>query len=238
METQDLLDLFRKQVSDEEKPFLWDDVERLQYLIDAQDTFVRKMGGFSDYSTSALTDIQVTKGQPLSKFSKYILRIRSIKLLTQRRNVTMISEADLKTKARGGEGIGSMLTDYGMLSPSLLYLDDLDIGPVYYAVIGVQDNALRWHRVPDQNDIARMHIYRLPYPRMKDEESCLEIDEQHHIALIMWMKYLAYSKEDAETYDRDLAEINRVGFVTYCDEAKAEKDRQRFKPRVIHYGGF
>ena len=235
MITQDLIDLFRKQVSDVDEPRLWDDIEVFQYLVDAQDMFVRKMGGFSDYTTTALTDIAVVKGQPFTKHSKYILRIRSGKFLNARKSVDFISEADLTLKINTHTAT-NLIGDYGWTLPS--FMDDHDVGPVRWGILGVQDHAIRWWRVPPESDTVRLHIYRLPYPRMVDEDSELEIDEQHHLHLIMWMKYLAYSKEDAETYDKDLSERNKAAFLEYCDMAKAEKDRQRFKPRIVHYGGY
>lgn len=226
METQDLIALFRKQVDDEAAPYLWDDEEVLLYAIDAQDMFVRKMGGISDNSTSAIVDLALVANQPTTSFSPYILRIRSGKLLTAKQDVEFISEADLYSKAS---------RDYGWKIPT--YLDDDDTGDVRYGILGIEDHKIRWYRVPSTSDTCRLHVYRLPYPRMTLQEGDLEIDEQHHIHMLKWMKYMAYSKEDAETYDKRLSDANEMAFMKYCETAKLEKDRQRFKPRVVHYGG-
>lgn len=234
MTLQGLLEFWRKQVSDEAAPYLWDDEEALLFAIDAQDVFVREMGGISVNTVAAATDLtnlylhdlDVTANVPTTAFSPYILRIRSAKLLTGKRGLSIISEAD----------IGQMrVDDYGFVAPK--YLDDTDIGTVQAAVIGVEDGKLRWWRVPSTSDTCRLHVYRLPYPRIATQESALEIDEQHHIHLVKWMKHLAYSKEDAETYDKKLADSNQAAFMAYCSKARDEKDRQRFKPRVVHYGG-
>lgn len=235
MTLQGLIDFWRKQVSDEDAPYLWSDDEALLYAIDAQDKFVRKMGGISVNTVAAasdvpnlfLHDLAVTASTPTTAFSPYILRIRSAKLLTAKRAIPIISEADV-----GMERIN----DYGFIAPK--YLDDTDIGTVEAAVIGVEDNKLRWWRVPSSSDTCRLHVYRLPFPRIVDQDSALEIDEQHHMHLSLWMKHLAYSKEDAETYDKNLADRNMVLFDQYCQNARDEKDRQRFKPRVVHYGGY
>lgn len=225
---QDLNTLWRKQVSDEEQPFLWDDVEFLQYLIDAQDTFVRITGGFSDNSTTALTDVALVANTPTSSFSPYILRIRSGKLVTAKRDVPIISEADMRNK---------QVKDYGLIL-SDYQLDDADTGDVVAAIIGLEDLKLRWWKVPDTADTFRMHIYRLPYPRITKQEDTLEIPEQHHLALLQWVKYHAYNKEDAETYDKTLSEKNHSSFMRYCEKAKEELERQRYKPRVVHYRDF
>lgn len=234
MTLQGLIEFWRGQVSDEAAPYLWSDDEALLFAIDAQDMFVRKMGGISvntvaaasDVSNLQLHDLVIAINTPSTSFSPYILRIRSAKLLTAKRQIPIISEADVGYQR---------VCDYGFISPK--YLDDTDTGNVEAAVIGLEDNKLRWFRVPTVADSCRLHVYRLPYPRIADQDSVLEIDEQHHIHLAKWMKHMAYSKEDAETYDKDLAAKNEVAFLKYCDDAKAEKDRQRFKPRIVHYGG-
>ena len=117
------------------------------------------------------------------------------------------------------------------------YLDDTDIGPVQSGVLGYVDGKVRWYKVPNATDTCRLHIYRLPYPRLTAQEGSFEIDEQHHLSLIKWMKSMAYSKEDSETYDKDLAASNKAEFLEYCGEARQEKDRQRYKPRIVQYGG-
>jgi hypothetical protein len=226
MKIEDLLLLFRKQVQDLSKPYLWDDVEVLQYLISAQDDLVRVIGGISDSTTRALCDVSVVPNIPFAKISPYILHITKGKLVTANRSIPIIGEADLAQQA---------IIDYGF--PIQQSLDDEDTGRVDYAVIGLNDNKLRWLKVPETADTFRMHIYRLPYPRIVDSDSCLEVDEQHHIHLLMGMKALAYRKEDAETYDKTLAGENEANFARYCERARDEKQRQRHKPRTVQYGG-
>lgn len=221
---QDLIDHFRKQVSDEAEPYLWDDEEVLFFITDAQDMFVRKIGGIADATTIVLTDLAVTTAVPFTAHSPYILRIRSGRLLTAKRDIDIISESGL-----------SQITydDYGIRRSTSL--DDDDTGEVVAAVIGVNDKKLRWYKVPVADDTLRMHIYRLPYPRITSQESVLEIDDIHHYHLLKWVKHLAYSKQDAETYDKDAAEKNRLDFLAYCEEARRELERQRYKPRQTQY---
>lgn len=232
MKIQDVIDLFRKQVADVNKPLLWDDTEVMQYLVDAQDMYVRLTGGIADGSTIAITQVGVVTGQPFSKHSPYIVRIRSGRLLTAKRALKFASEADL---AQIGVVQNSTLLDYGFIKPP--YLDDTDTGEVVAGVLGVQKNNIRWYKVPIADDTCQLNVYRLPYPRIVDETSCFEIDEQHHINLLYWMKHRAYSKEDSETYDKAIADSNEARFRRYCEDAAQEEERQRYKPRVVQYGG-
>lgn len=238
MTLQGLIDYFRKQVSDEAAPYLWDDTESLLFAIDAQDMFVRKIGGIScntvaaasDPSNLQLHDLVLTANTPYTAFSPYILRIRSGKLLTAKLGVEFISEYEVPRSSIQSH-------DYDNTVRVPYYLDDTDTGVVSKAIIGIVDKQVRWFKVPNSSDTCRLHVYRLPYPRITDQDSALEIEEQHHIHLVKWMKHMAYAKEDAETYDKDLSERNEKAFMAYCDDAKAELDRQRFKPRIVRYGG-
>lgn len=234
MEIQDVIELFRKQVADEEAPYLWDDVEVLQYVIDTQDELITAIGGISvmtvaeadDPDNEELHDLEVTEDEPYSDFSPYILRIRSAKLLTVKRNIRIIDEA----------GFNQVQTyDYGIQSPA--FLDDTDTGPVTHGIIGLVDGKLRWYKVPDGDDTCRLHCYRMAYPRIETQEDALECDERHHIHLITGIKARAFSKNDSEVYDAELAETNKKQFETYCERAKLERDRIRFTPRTVMYGG-
>lgn len=235
MTPADVITQFRSQVDDEAQPNLWTDDEVMLYLIDAQDMYVRLTGGIADVTVAAadvgspatrLADLALTAGQPYTLHSPYILRIRSARLLTAARDVIVASEGDLQQV---------MVKDYGWVRG--LTFDDADTGNVDYGVLGIRENYVRWVKVPASVDTCRLHVQRLPYPRIVDEEDAFEIGEEHHLHLIKWMKHMAYSKEDAETYDKDLAAANEASFRRYCEQGKKERERRQYKPRTVVYGG-
>ena len=51
------------------------------------------------------------------------------------------------------------------------------------------------------------------------------------------MKAQAYSKQDAETYNKAKADEEAAKFVAYCEQAKREKEKYKHKVRVVRYGG-
>lgn len=226
MKTEDLIKEFRLQVADNDKPYLWSPDEVFGYVVDAQDMFVRETGGIADATTPEITKIKVKDGQPFAEYSPFILRFRAARLVTAKTDVTFVNLGDV-----GGVAV----RDYG--DHYLNTLDDDDEGTVESAILGLEDNKIRWFKVPDTDDTCQLQVYRLPYPRMVTENDDLEIDEHHHRHLILWMKHLAYSKQDAETYDKDAAEKNEAAFTRYCERARKERERQRFKTRVVRYGG-
>lgn len=240
MELQDLIEEFRNQVSDTALPCLWSDDEVLRYAIDAQDQLVRMTGGIADVTVALadigspqtrLQDLDVVVGQPYAALSPYILRHRTARLLTVKQDIRIINHSDLPiTQGRAST------TDYGLLGQSL-QLDDTETGEVLYGMLGLRDGYVRWLRVPASVDTCRLSVFRLPYPRIAAQEDNLEVKEQHHLHLIKWMKHLAYSKQDGEVYDKGQAEGARAAFVDYCSTAKAEQERERYKPRQVQYGG-
>ena len=51
MTSNELLDMFRRDVMDVRRPYLWTDEEIYAYMNDAYNMFARMTGGISDYTT-------------------------------------------------------------------------------------------------------------------------------------------------------------------------------------------
>jgi hypothetical protein len=68
-------------------------------------------------------------------------------------------------------------------------------------------------------------------------DQALEIDEQHHNALLLWMKHLAYDKQDSETLDKGMAAEYEARFRMYCAAALKEQERARRNSGTVIYGG-
>lgn len=227
-------DHFRTQVADEDQPYLWSDPEALAFAIDAQDMFTRLTGGIQDITAAAtdaaviagtaFADLVVSVGVPFTAHSPYWLRLRSARLVTGKLDVDFISQGDMHVVPT---------RDYGWTRG--LTLDDTDVGDVRFAVLGIKERQVRWVRVPNVADTCRVQFMRLPYPRIVKQDDPLEITEEHHLHLVKWMKHLAYSKEDAETYDKNLAATNEASFRAYCEQARQEIERRRYKPRVVQF---
>lgn len=64
-----------------------------------------------------------------------------------------------------------------------------------------------------------------------------EVRDEHHLHLLLWMKHLAYAKQDADTFDKERSENAKMAFVGYCEQAGVEKRRRNLKPQLIAYGG-
>ena len=239
MTPQDLLEQFRRDMSDEDAPYLWSDPEILLYLIYAQDAMCKAMGGIADVSVALadigspqtrLQDLDATALDPWAPVSPYILRIRSGRMMTDGRDILLGQESDMTQV---------IVRDYGWQQG--LAFNDADTGPVTHGLLGIRENYVRWVRVPDTTDTCRLHFFRLPYPRLTGwntaTDGAIEVPEDQHLFLVDGMRARAYLKQDAETYDKGQGERFAAAFSASCDRARRELERRRYRPRVVHYGG-
>lgn len=222
---QDLIELFRVQMSDEDPPYLWGDDEVLTYAMDAQDTLVRATGGIIDMQTAALCQLAVVANSPWSPINPYVLRLRSGRLLTTKQDIVFGSQGELKENYP--------YWDYGWSYPEASLMDDSFTGPTQFGILGMQENQVRWYPVPTVSETCQAVAYRLPYPRPSTQESAIEVGTEHHIHLVKWMKHMSFSKVDTETYNPKAAKENEEAFNAYCEKARREAERRRYKPRTV-----
>lgn len=98
---------------------------------------------------------------------------------------------------------------------------------------------LRAWPFPNNTATVELRVFRLPLVPITDAgDQELEIDEQHHLSLLLWMKHRAYGKEDAETFDRSKRDDFEQRFQAYCARAKAEQVRLRHPAGTVQYGGY
>lgn len=222
-----LHDLFRSDVVDTNTPYLWTELEVWDYLDDAFSMFTRLTDGVADNS-SPLTVVPVVAGAIHGVLDRRILKIRRATLASTGRPLIVLNVEDTPVQP---------MNDYGALPP--VGYDYLP-GVVTRMVIGEQDGQCRWVQVPVVADTVNLTVYRLPLAQVTPDSADNALDEihyRHHRHLLMWMKYRAYGKQDADTYNRSKSADYKAAFEEYCAEAKREQERQKSKVRVTAYGG-
>lgn len=230
MNAQELWDYFRSDVGDvvpDGAPHLWSDAEVLRYIGDAYFMFVRLIGGIPDF-TSVATEVPIVAHEAVGELHPSILRINQAQRESDAGVIDILNYTDLRKLT---VGIG----DYGQFQA--LKLDSLE-GPVRYGIIGMQRNTIRWVKVPLVNDTANLIIHRMPFdPITAFDQEFVDVEEIHHLHLVNWMKYLAYSKQDTDAFDaRKAAEYKGI-FEQYCLFARSENERYKSKVRTTGYGG-
>ena len=128
MNSTDLVDQFRSEMSDAVAPFLWSDTLVYSYVNDAQRMFCRLTNGIADSRTAAVTQLAIKPGVEWYDLHKSILKIR--------------------TATRGDTG-----RDLDTVNPENMALRgvrfDRTVGYVKYLVQGLEDHALRAWPVPN-----------------------------------------------------------------------------------------
>lgn len=215
MTPHELYDLFRDEMSDVEEPYLWSDDLVYSYMEDAQRMLCRWTEGIADASTAEITELALVDGTTWLDLDPRILRIRTA-TKSDGCDVEILNFEDLKP--RGWRFDGST-------------------GPVRALVIGMEANRVRVFPDCDTAETVSLTVFRLPLDPVDDGCDELEVDEHHHRHLMLWMKACAYGKQDAETFDRTKKREFEAEFRAYCDAAKGEQGRARFKVRTVAYGG-
>lgn len=216
MTSGDLLALFRREMNDTEEPQLWSDDDFYSYLTDAQRMFCRKTDNIGDATTPEVVNISVVANTEWYPSHKSILKVRACSRLDTGADVDVLNREDMAGKNMRFDG---------------------RTGPVKALIIGMEPHRVRVWPVPNEDVTLQLLVFRLPLQAITDDQE-LEIDEQHHEHLLHWVKHRAYSKQDAEAFDKTKAADFEQKFNAYCEMAKVEQRRARHKPRATEYGGY
>ncbi len=211
MDTTELLNLFRTEVRDVDYPYLFDDEQIYAYINAAQVEFCRRTQGVEDGRSFTLA---ITPGTEWYPVNKRILKLRKAYFVDSGRPVEVVNQE--RTEQQGIRFDGRP-------------------GPLQALVAGIQKDTLRAWPLPNQAATVALDVFRLPKP--VGEGDSLEVDEQHHLALLHWVKHLAYSVQDADAFDRTKAADYEARFVAYCERADVEQTRARRQVGTVQYGG-
>jgi hypothetical protein len=211
MNTTELKDIFRQEVYDTVAPFLWSDSLIYAYIDDAQKQFCRKTYGIEDSRSFKLTI--KADGTEWYAIDPLILKIRSA------------------TGDRGDDI--PMIAAEKMITAGLKF--DGKVGPLRVLITGLEKNMVRAHPVPNTATTVALSTFRLPNDIAAGDD--FEIDPQHHLALLDWVKCRAYRVQDAETSNPKKALEHEQVFETYCAKAKVEQSRARRPVSTVTYGG-
>lgn len=211
MDTTELLGLFRAEMRDSVEPYLFADETIYSYINAAQVEFCRLTEGIEDGRSFKLSIVPGTEWYALSK---RILKLRKACFTSTGRPVDVVNQERVE---QGGIRF------------------DGRPGPLKALVAGIEKGMLRAWPLPNEAAEVALDVFRLPKP--VGEGDSLEIDEQHHMALLYWAKRMAYDTQDADIFDRRKVEEYELRFRDYCARARAEQVRARRQVGSVQYGG-
>lgn len=220
MTPTELLAAFRDElVDDDAQAYLWSDAAVLRYMNDAQRMFCRLTEGVEDSTAPDVCQLSVVPGTEWYTLSPLILKIRSAHRDDTGRDVQLVAAEH--ADSRGIRFDGSQ-------------------GPLKALVSGLTKGKLRAWPLPNETITVTLSVFRMPLETITADnigDAEFEIDEQHHEALLMWMKHRAYGKHDSEAFDKRRADEFEQRFINYCEQAKREQTRMRRPVGTVSYGG-
>lgn len=214
MTPAELLAVFRDEVSDKVAPYLWSDSLFYTYLDDAQKQFCRLTFGIEDARSFALT---LAPGSEWYALNPQIMEI--------------LGAYDQNT----GQPI-PVLTRAEAVARNVRF--DGRQGPLQALFKGMEKASLRAYPVTATVQAIALETRRLPnsiYYGGELKTDHLEVDDQHHLNLLMWVRYRAYAKQDTETYDPVKSATHKQAFEAYCRESKIEQGRLNRNVAVVQF---
>ena len=211
MDSTELRNLFRAEMSDAEKPYLISDDQFYRYLDDAQKQFCRWTEGIEDARSFTIAIVPTVQWYDIDKS---ILKLRNVVDAVTGVPIRLVNPEKL-----GDEGIRI----------------DNRAGPVRALIVGLQKNVLRAWPAPSLAATLTLEVFRLSKTLEAGDE--LEIDEQHHINLLLWAKFRAYGNEDSEVFNSRKSADYETRFRTYCAESRKDQERARRVTGTVSYGG-
>lgn len=212
MNSTDLLEFWRAQISDEQRPYLWSDDEAWVYMDQAQKQLCRWTEGIPDASTPDVVTVPVETGEIFAQVHASILTFRQAVLLSSGNLLDILNHTDVRKWDNASGNVTAM-------------------------IVGLERNKVRWDKTPTVDDEVTLLVHRLPLCDIEGPDQAFEVDAWHIPQLTYWMSHLAFQKPDTETFDKKAAERAYAQFKAYCDQVAAEQNRYKQKPRSIVYGG-
>jgi hypothetical protein len=212
MTTTELLAIFRQEVVDIATPYLWSDVLVYAYIDDAQKQFCRDTYGIEDARSFKLT-ILGDSSTVWYAIDPAILKLRDAVDSTGKPVEFVAME---KMGERGMKFDGT-------------------VGPLKALVTGLQKGYVRCYPIPNVASSVELRTFRLSADVGAGDD--FEIDPQHVLNLLYWVKYRAYNVHDADARDPKKAGENKALWDAYCAKAKVEQSRVRRPVSTVSYGG-
>lgn len=235
MTADDLAVLFRFAVDDNDADDpLWSDTELNSYMDSSQKEFARRTDYFSDASTTDIVDIPYTAGDIIKALDPRVIKIRYAKILTNGSKVQPVTYADMDNRITNP-------SDYNSPAGFGSVLDwETATGIPRYIVTDIETNAVRLAPIPAADDTLKLTVYRLPLTSITDDAQTLEVvEEDFQRGLLFYMKYMAYMKNDIDTYNDRLQQTALANHENFIETAKRQLRRLRFGSTIgtVRYGG-
>lgn len=189
MTLDDLIEEYREESNDNGSPPFISDDWLTKRANQAQQEACRRSGLLIE-SVHAMCCASVSAGYPVVKLDPRIIDVKKARLSLDSQPLCPASVNQLALDWENDSGIPShYVTDY-------------------------QSGSIRLYPTPIANDDLILTVSRLPLKDMESGNDKPEIREEYHPALVQWLLYRSYAKQDADIFDpaksaKALAEFER-----------------------------
>lgn len=192
MTLTELIARYRSETEDIVIPYLCSDADMTAYANEAVHQACRRAKLLVDSTTASTCRITLVADQAIYAIDEHVLEIRSARLPGRDYPLDIITERMLAQYVPGWVG---------------------ETGTIKAAITDANSRTIRFYRTPDAAQIlltpyAWMNVVRLPLTDMTTGTHVPEIAAHHHLGLLNWMKFRAYSSGDPELNRPDLAASN------------------------------
>lgn len=239
----ELKERFRKDVNDVEggtqgDDFLWSDEEVFDYMDEAQREFVRRTHILRKTHpfTPVITEITYTApvGTPVNLDGFVTPNPQIIRPLRARmQNSSNRDPLQIITAESLDEGF--IIRDYGTF-----FTGDWQnqAGVARFLITNMQEDMYRLAPIPVNSDILELTVEHMPLNTLTDTSNVFEVTEREdQLTIMLYMKHLAFGKQDADTYDKELSDRFETAFEKKADNRRREVRRSRFRHTGMNYGG-
>jgi hypothetical protein len=217
MNLHQLIDRFRKDAFDLVAPYFWSDDELTHYANQAETEACRRALLIVD-STSPVSRVDIVAGDEGVTLDPAVVYVRRAKLASRGRTLIFKCARAMDEEFPGWENA----------VPSI---------PVV-AIPDFQTGYLRFWPPSVAADTLEATVIRTPLREMENEEDFPEISPRYHVHLLKWMKHLAYSKPDADTYDRDRGQLFAEQFTAEFGPPRAALDEHWAAEQYYDIGAY
>jgi len=211
---------FRREMDDTIEPYLWSDLEIVDFFDEAEDEFTSVV----DVLTGEIT-VNVAAGQKMVNYPTYITRLRraenslgrTIELYnTEQWQNAMFSDdygsATLNTTWRTttGQNVKALITDMAYRS-------------------------LRAYPIVEADEDIILHVYRRPKEPLADRGEFEVQDREHQRCMLLKARSLAYAKHDSETHNAQLAYDYEAMYNRRASELQSENLRVKRRAGAVRY---
>lgn len=209
-----LIARFRATTCDVTVPYLFADADVILWLDEAQEQACIRGRLLRVADEPAMCQIQLEPGRAV-----YPLHSALYELI------------NLAYRADGSRRLELRLVSPEWLDDRVRDWRDLSGTPQY---VIQNDTSLRLAPTPDESGMLLIEGYRLA-ETLSDAQQIPEINRAHHVALIDWALYRAYSRPDSDTLDLERAALHERAFTAYFGANPGSDLRRTTREDLDHH---